>query len=76
MSNPSTCFIKIDTQSEFRKRLLSGFYFCFNSIKEGFKIRCRKIIGLDGYSLEGPYTGHYLVAISKDGYTRYFQLLR
>nr|KAJ0193023.1 hypothetical protein LSAT_V11C800447380 [Lactuca sativa] len=41
-------------------------YTCFKAIKEGWKVGCRRVIGLDGSFLEGQYKGELLTAIGRD----------
>ena len=41
-------------------------YFCFAALKEGFKVGCRKMIGLDGCFLKGLVKGEILTAVGRD----------
>ncbi|CAI9265615.1 unnamed protein product [Lactuca saligna] len=41
-------------------------YLCFKAIKEGWKIGCRRVIGLDGSFLKGTCKGELLTAIGRD----------
>nr|KAJ0219374.1 hypothetical protein LSAT_V11C300103230 [Lactuca sativa] len=41
-------------------------YTCFKAIKEGWKVGCRRVIGLDGSFLKGQCKGELLTAIGKD----------
>ncbi|CAI9280097.1 unnamed protein product [Lactuca saligna] len=41
-------------------------YTCFKAIKEGWKVGCRRVIGLDGSFLKGQCEGELLTAIRMD----------
>ncbi|XP_023755101.1 uncharacterized protein LOC111903563 [Lactuca sativa] len=41
-------------------------YVCFKAIKDGWKIGCRRVIGLDGCFLKGQCKGELLTAIGRD----------
>ncbi|XP_023767972.2 uncharacterized protein LOC111916541 [Lactuca sativa] len=41
-------------------------YVCFKAIKDGWKIGCRRVIGLDGCFLKGQCKGELLTAIDRD----------
>ncbi|CAI9261589.1 unnamed protein product [Lactuca saligna] len=41
-------------------------YTCFKAIKEGWKVGCRRVIGLDGSFLKGQCRGELLTAIGRD----------
>ena len=41
-------------------------YTCFKAIKEGWKVGCRRVIGLDGSFLKGQCKGELLTAIGRD----------
>ncbi|CAI9296460.1 unnamed protein product [Lactuca saligna] len=41
-------------------------YLCFKAIKEGWKIGCCRVIGLDGSFLKWTYKGELLTAIGRD----------
>ena len=41
-------------------------YVCLGACKEGFKSRCRLLIGLDGCHLKGVYGGQLLCAVGID----------
>lgn len=67
-TNPgSSCWIKIDKETEPRKNLLVYFYVCFHAFKQGWLDGCRKIIGFDGCFLKGACTGEEFVAVGKKG---------
>ncbi|KAL8156231.1 hypothetical protein AgCh_001359 [Apium graveolens] len=42
------------------------FYVCLGPLKEAFSQHCRRIIGLDGCHLKGPYGGQFLAAVGVD----------
>ncbi|XP_074368731.1 uncharacterized protein LOC141708819 [Apium graveolens] len=42
------------------------FYVCLGPLKEAFSQHGRRIIGLDGCHLKGPYGGHLLAAVGVD----------
>ncbi|XP_074277285.1 uncharacterized protein LOC141600927 [Silene latifolia] len=47
--------------------IFKRFYTCLKACKEGFKIGCRPILGIDGCHLKGVYPGMCLVAVELDG---------
>ncbi|KAK8558259.1 hypothetical protein V6N13_038732 [Hibiscus sabdariffa] len=46
--------------------LSKRFFVCFDSLKKGWKQRCRPILGLDGCFLKGSFKGELLSAIGRD----------
>lgn len=64
----TTCIIKRDLPKpgEELGRFLR-FYVCLQPLKQGFKMRCRPLVGLDGYFLKGPFGGHLLTAVGVYG---------
>ena len=42
-------------------------YICLGGLKHGFKLGCRKFIGLDGCHLKSAYKGQLLCAVGLDG---------
>lgn len=47
-------------------------YVCFDALKKGCMLGCRKILGLDGCFLKGPCKGELLSAVGKDGNNQMF----
>ncbi|KAL4304651.1 hypothetical protein GQ457_10G028180 [Hibiscus cannabinus] len=41
-------------------------YVCFSALREGFKLYCRPVIGLDGCFLKGSFKGEILSAVGRD----------
>ena len=41
-------------------------YICFGGLKHGFKLGCRKVIGLDGTHIKNSYKGQILTAVGVD----------
>lgn len=65
-SNPgSTVKIGVDRVNEIST--FKRIYVCFQSLKDGFKEGCIKIIGLDGCFLKSFVKGEILAAIGRDG---------
>ena len=65
-SNPgstirSSVIINPDQTTTFHR-----IYVCFKAIKYGWKIGCRRVIGLDGCFLKGQCKGELLTAIDRD----------
>ena len=67
-TNPgSSCWVKIDKETEPGKNLFVYFYVCFHAFKQGWLEGCRNIIGFDGCFLNGACKGELLVAVGKNG---------
>lgn len=67
-TNPgSSCWVKIDKETEPGKNLFVYFYVCFHAFKQGWLEGCRNIIGFDGCFLKGACKGELLVAVGKNG---------
>ncbi|KAH7850197.1 hypothetical protein Vadar_029078 [Vaccinium darrowii] len=49
-------------------------YICWGSLKRGFQLGCRPIIGLDGCHLKGPFGGIILTAVSIDANNHIYQV--
>ncbi|CAI9271663.1 unnamed protein product [Lactuca saligna] len=49
-------------------------YLCFKAIKEGWKIGCCRVIGLDGSFLKGTCKGELLTAIGRDANNQVYQI--
>ncbi|KAK8683081.1 hypothetical protein V6N13_039149 [Hibiscus sabdariffa] len=41
-------------------------YVCFSALREGFKMYCRPVVGLDGCFLKGSFKGEILSAVGRD----------
>ncbi|GKD78804.1 multidrug resistance-associated protein 5, partial [Tanacetum coccineum] len=54
------------------KTYFDRFYVCFNGLKEGWKLGCRRVIALDGCFLKKPNVGEILTAIGRDGNNNIF----
>ncbi|KAI3809438.1 hypothetical protein L1987_25411 [Smallanthus sonchifolius] len=68
-SNPGTS-VKIEVEREFNPtsttRQFKRIYICLGALKEGFKACGRKILGLDGCFMKGPYPGQILTDVGID----------
>ena len=65
-SNPgSTCKVGINCNPD-GKNYFHRFYICFKALSDGWKIGCRRVIGLDGCFLKGQVKGELLTAIGRD----------
>nr|KJB65227.1 hypothetical protein B456_010G085000 [Gossypium raimondii] len=42
------------------------FYVCFDTLKRGWKVRCRPLIGLDDCFLKSPFKSEFLAAVGRD----------
>ncbi|MFQ6642657.1 hypothetical protein Gotur_018549 [Gossypium turneri] len=42
------------------------FYVCFDTLKRGWKVRCRPFIGLDDCFLKSPFKSEFLAAVGRD----------
>ncbi|EPS66978.1 hypothetical protein M569_07797, partial [Genlisea aurea] len=66
LNNPgSTIVLKLQDDGPVDKRFLR-FYCCFAACKEGFKVGCRPLFGVDGCFLKGKYEGQILAAVGMD----------
>ncbi|XP_047258541.1 uncharacterized protein LOC124890784, partial [Capsicum annuum] len=75
-TNPgSSCWIKIDKETESGKNLFVYFYVCFHAFKQGWLDGCRKIIGFDGCFLKGACKGELLVAVGKNGNNQIYPIV-
>nr|XP_051201902.1 uncharacterized protein LOC127315456 [Lolium perenne] len=48
------------------KPVFERMYVCLEGCKRGFLVGCRRVVGLDGYFLKGPFTGQILSAVGRD----------
>lgn len=65
-SNPgSTVVVCLDLDIE-DKQIFERFYVCFDALKKGLLVGCRKVIGLDGCWFKGANNGNLLCAIGRD----------
>ncbi|OMO69330.1 hypothetical protein COLO4_29119 [Corchorus olitorius] len=46
--------------------IFKRFYVCFAALKNGWKAGSRKIFGVDGCFLKGPFQGELLTTVGKD----------
>ncbi|XP_060183295.1 uncharacterized protein LOC132613289 [Lycium barbarum] len=66
-TNPgSSCWVKIDKETEPGNFFFVYFYVCLQAFKQGWLDGCRKIIGFDGCFLKGACKGELLVAVEKN----------
>ncbi|WMV59314.1 hypothetical protein MTR67_052699 [Solanum verrucosum] len=66
-TNPgSSCWVKIDKETEPGKNLFVYFYVCFHAFKQGWLEGCRNIIGFDGCFLNGACKSELLVVVRKN----------
>ena len=67
--NPGTT-VRIDVQlepnPESATRTLKRVYVCLGAMKQGFKACGREFLGLDGFSMSGPFPGQLLTAVGID----------
>ncbi|XP_022870363.1 uncharacterized protein LOC111389653 [Olea europaea var. sylvestris] len=54
------------------EQVFKGIYICFNACKAGFRIGCRKVIGVDGCHLRGFFGGIMLTAKENTDTWRWF----
>ncbi|KAL4578632.1 hypothetical protein LXL04_014759 [Taraxacum kok-saghyz] len=65
-SNPgSTITVCVDDNPD-KTTTFHRIYICFKAIKDGWKLGCRRVIGLDGAFLKGQCKGELLTAIGRD----------
>ncbi|CAI9302910.1 unnamed protein product [Lactuca saligna] len=65
-SNPdSTIKICVEDNND-GTTIFKRMYICFKSIKEGWKMGCRRVVGIDGSFLKGQCKGQLLTAIGRD----------
>ena len=55
-----------DPKPDTKRGRFLRFYVCLGPIKKAFVENCRRIMGLDGCHLKGPYWGQLLVAVGVD----------
>lgn len=69
LRNPDTT-VKLDFEEESdpesKTRIFKRIYICLGSLKKGFKVGLRQILGVDGAFMKGPYPGQILTAVSVD----------
>jgi hypothetical protein len=62
--------VRIDVQLEpnpaSSKRTFKRVYMCLGAMKQGFKACGREFLGLDGFSMSGPFPGQLLTAVGID----------
>ncbi|CAN1292145.1 hypothetical protein LINPERPRIM_LOCUS21435 [Linum perenne] len=56
----------VDTNNPNNVHHFQRMYICFDSLKKGFLVGCRKIISLDGCFLKGLCKGELLTAVGRD----------
>lgn len=60
LRNPDTT-VKLDFEEESdpesKTRIFKRIYICLGSLKKGFKVGLRQILGVDGAFMKGPYPG-------------------
>ena len=64
-SNPGST-VKIIVEECDNGNYFKGFYVCFKALKDGWKLGCRPVIGLDGCFLKSICKGELLTAIGRD----------
>nr|XP_033510295.1 uncharacterized protein LOC117275049 [Nicotiana tomentosiformis] len=70
----SSCWVRMDSETEPGKNLFVYFYVCFDEMKKGWLEACRRIIGFDGCFLKGACKGELLVAVGKNGNQQIFPI--
>jgi len=75
-TNPgSLCYIKWqDPAKEGGHPVFFRMFICFEACKRGFVAGCRKLLGVDGCHLKGPYKGILLTALGLDGNNHSFPI--
>ncbi|XP_070030385.1 uncharacterized protein LOC107831309 [Nicotiana tabacum] len=74
-TNPgSSCWVKIDRETDPGKNLFVYFYVCFEAFKKGWLDGCRKIIGFDGCFLKGACGGQLLAVVGRNGNNQMFPI--
>jgi len=74
-TNPgSSCWVRMDSETEPGKNLFVYFYVCFDALKKGWLEGCRRIIGFDGCFLKGACKGELLVVVGKNGNQQMFPI--
>ncbi|CAN1131398.1 hypothetical protein LINPERHAP2_LOCUS6379, partial [Linum perenne] len=66
ISPGSSVKIMVDTNNPNNVHHFQRMYICFDSLKKGFLVGCRKIISLDGCFLKGLCKGELLTAVGRD----------
>ena len=49
-------------------------FICYAALKQGWKVRCRPIIGLDGCFLKGIIKGQVLIVVRKDAMNQMYPI--
>ncbi|KAI3720870.1 hypothetical protein L2E82_31868 [Cichorium intybus] len=65
-SNPGSTVKVCVTQNPDQTTTFHRMYICFKAVKDGWKVGCRRVIGLDGSFLKGQCKGEMLTAIGRD----------
>jgi hypothetical protein len=66
-TNRGNClFIKVERPSLELPPTFQRLYMSWAACKDGFKVACRPVIGLNGYFLKGYYKGILLIAVGRD----------
>ncbi|KAJ9561814.1 hypothetical protein OSB04_006974 [Centaurea solstitialis] len=58
--------VKIVVEESDNGNYFKGFYVCFKAVKDGWKLGCRPVIGLDGCFLKSICKGELLTTIGRD----------
>ncbi|XP_059431694.1 uncharacterized protein LOC132165226 [Corylus avellana] len=67
-TNRGSCVImKVDGPNPNVLPKFGRLYFSLAAMKKGFLDGCRPVIGVDGCFLKGPFKGHQLAAVGRDG---------
>ena len=72
ISNPGSTVKVGVTVNPDEKTYFDRFYVCFNGLKEGWKLGCRRILALDGCFLKKPIRGEILTVVGRDGNNHIF----
>ncbi|XP_070002064.1 uncharacterized protein [Nicotiana sylvestris] len=74
-TNPgSSCWVRMDSETEPGKNLFVYFYVCFDALEKSWLEGCRRIIGFDGCFLKGACKGELLVVVGKNGNQQMFPI--
>ena len=75
-TNPgSSCWVKIDKETEPGKNLFVYFYVFFHTFKQGWLEGCRNIIGFDGCFLKETCKRELIVIVGKNGNNQMYPIV-
>ncbi|XP_025636171.1 uncharacterized protein [Arachis hypogaea] len=74
-SNPGSTALMDVTPIPQSPPLFDKLYICLDACKRGFKLSCRKLIGLDGCFLKGYYGEQLLSAVGQDANNHFYVIV-